>query len=219
MKAAHLRPLRRVVANSLSPAQQARRIERTGPFYQRYLLGERWRTVLWSDEKLWTVLPPRNTRNDVFYVDEGVGKRDVPQQRVTRPSGQFSAGFHVWAGISDAGKTELVFFPRAVRFNSQLYCDTVIDQVVHPAMDALFGGNGVLQQDGAPSHTALWTQEHLHSRVRSWFINVAREKFLGHKLRSALRVAAIQPRLEPPRLLCLGCDDGKRLPHAHRRCP
>ena len=81
---------------------------------------------------------------------------EVCIQRYNRWGG---GSIHVWAGITQFGKTDLVVFDRNV--NAQTYVQDVLAPVVVPFINQHFGGQGTLQHDNARPHTARHTQNFL----------------------------------------------------------
>lgn len=76
---------------------------------------------------------------------------------------------HIWAGMSQFGRTDLVVFDRNV--NAQTYVNDVLAPVVVPYMNRHFQGHGTLQQDNARPHTARLTENFLarnHINVLDW---------------------------------------------------
>lgn len=63
-------------------------------------------------------------------------------------------------GVSKCGKTSIHFVEPGVKVNSQYYCNTLLADLI-PEMKALSGGDFTLQQDGARSHTSVYTLQYL----------------------------------------------------------
>ena len=66
----------------------------------------------------------------------------------------------VWAAVSQAGKSPLVFVPEGVKINKETYIETILEQTLKPWAKKTYGDKGwTFQQDGATSHTARVTQQ------------------------------------------------------------
>lgn len=72
----------------------------------------------------------------------------------------FPKSVMVWAGISDSGKTPLVFVERGVKINSQVYQEQILRNVVVPWSRKHFKNRRrTFQQDWAPAHSARSTMD------------------------------------------------------------
>ena len=63
--------------------------------------------------------------------------------------------------VSRVAKTSVVFMEPGAKINSQYYCEKVLGQGLLPDIRTRCG-RYVMQQDGAPSHTARSTVQYLH---------------------------------------------------------
>ena len=69
----------------------------------------------------------------------------------------------VSVGVSRMGKTSVVFIDQGAKVTSQYYCDSVLRQGLLSDIRARCGRyKFTLQQDGAPSHTAINTMKFLN---------------------------------------------------------
>jgi transposase len=117
----------------------------------RHWTVDMWAKVLFTDESMFHQF---NVLRQ--YVRRPVNKRyDV---RYTQPTVKHSPSIMVWGSFSGAGKGNLHFLPKGVRMNAALYCEMLHSQLP-PAMERL--GSTILQQDGAPCHTAKATKNWL----------------------------------------------------------
>jgi hypothetical protein len=68
----------------------------------------------------------------------------------------------VFAALTYEEKLPLVFFPRATRINSAIYCEHVLDNCIVPWMNVHDPDRTrfVYQEDGAPTHWARNTERH-----------------------------------------------------------
>ncbi len=115
--------------------------------------------ILFSDEKVFTVLPPLNRRNSRILGRSKAGRCRIVSSflwlhfqvkrinaRVMKPM-----SIMVWAGITSKGKTELVFVPPGTEINAKYYQEEVVKKFAVPLKPKIF------QQDGAPAHSAKST--------------------------------------------------------------
>ena len=95
-----------------------------------------------------------NSQNDRVYSNFGK-KCEVPTKRLIREREHFSGIIiMVSVGVSQMGKTNVVFVEPDAKVNSEYYCNHVLGQGLLPDIRARCNRhNWTLQQDGAPSHT------------------------------------------------------------------
>lgn len=68
----------------------------------------------------------------------------------------------VWAGIGLKGRTKLYFVKPGVKINAAYYIENILKPLVYSDLKRLYpNGEGILQQDSAPSHTANLTLKYL----------------------------------------------------------
>ena len=159
-----VRPYKITKRQLLSEATKKKRLERAKMLLKK-LLDDTQPTVLWTDEKLFTIQGIHNSQNDRIWTKN---KESVPVERRTSFRRQKPASVMVWAGVTSSGlKTPLIFVENGVKVNQHVYLDMLKDRVV-PWVNALPGDEGVtLQQDGATAHTAklvqAWCKGHFKS--------------------------------------------------------
>ena len=114
-------------------------------------------TILFSDEKIFTVAQSANKQNDRMYatnIKEANEKGRIIGRR------QSDQSVMVWLGICEDGKTELVFIPAGVKINTDIYVTSILEKVVEPFAQQHFNGRPwIYQQDSAPSHRSKRTQD------------------------------------------------------------
>lgn len=149
---------RRIKGQSLSDAQEAKRLARCRGLLQ-LCAGVGWENVLWTDEKLFTIQPVMNKQNNQILAKS---RKTIQKKNLRIPKTQKPLSMMVWGGISGHGKTRLIVIPSGVKINSQEYIDRVLKQEMPHLTQRLFGGRQwLLQQDGAPAHTAKATTDWL----------------------------------------------------------
>jgi len=114
-----------------------------------------WGSVLFSDESKFNV---QNCDGRVrVYRPNGERFLDKHVKKCNRGAG---GSVHVWAGISQFHRTDLVILNRNV--NARAYIDDVLRPVALPFLRRHFGAGGFnFQQDNAPAHTARLTTQFL----------------------------------------------------------
>ena len=111
-----------------------------------------WNRVLFSDESRFTL--ERSDGRARIYRRSGECFSDPCVKEANRFRG---GSVMVWAGISNASKTNLVVINW--NLNAQCYRDEILAPVVIPYINA--NGNAILQQDNARPHTARLTTQFL----------------------------------------------------------
>lgn len=87
-------------------------------------------------------------------------KSNVNADRLLVQRARFSQHVVVSAGVCYGGKGRLHLVPYKTRINSQYYREELLPLLIEDC-DTLLENDFVFQQDGAPAHTALQTQEFL----------------------------------------------------------
>ncbi|KAK0426115.1 hypothetical protein QR680_009540 [Steinernema hermaphroditum] len=114
--------------------------------------GDRLNRILFTDEKIFTVEPYRNSQNQRELLPQG-SLRTVKAENT-----HFPKSVMVWGGISDLGKTKLVFVPKGVKINAETYRELILEGAVIPWAEANAENiDWRLQQDWAPAHGAKKT--------------------------------------------------------------
>jgi len=149
------RPYKKVKRQLLSGPTREKRLQRARLLLKR-LKDCTQPTVLWTDEKLFTVQAIHNPQNDRVWCQK---IEKIPVENRISFQRQKPASVMVWAGVTSCGlKTPLVFIEQGVKVNQHLYLAMLKDSVI-PWIERSLGDSGVtLQQDGATSHTAKLVQ-------------------------------------------------------------
>ena len=139
----------------LSAATKKKRFERAKLLLNR-LLDDTQPTILWTDEKLFTIQAIHNPQNDRIWTKN---KESVPVELRTSLRRQKPASVMVWAGVTSNGlKTPLIFVQDGVKVNQHVYMDMLKNRVL-PWINSLPGNQAVtLQQNGTTAHTAKMVQ-------------------------------------------------------------
>lgn len=144
-------------AHLLDHAKKATRLERCKILKRRFSNG-RHRSIVFSDEKLFTIEQAFNVQNDRLWSSTSPS----PEQRRVGRS-QSPKSVMVWAGITHSGKTPLVFVEEGVKVNGETY-RTLLERTILPWAKKHFGDEEwTFQQDSAPAHRASTTQAWIRS--------------------------------------------------------
>ncbi|KAK0393131.1 hypothetical protein QR680_000070 [Steinernema hermaphroditum] len=116
--------------------------------------GDALQRILFTDEKIFTVEPFRNSQNQREVLPKG------SPRIVKADNTHFSKSVMVWGGISGLGKTKLVFVPKGVKISADTYRQLILEDAVLPwAEENAENIDWCLQQDWAPAHGAKKTIE------------------------------------------------------------
>ena len=145
------------------------------------------RTILFSDEKLFTIQEVVNKQN-VRVLAHDISAANAAGRFATRSA--HPASVMVWAGITADGKTPLIFVDQGVKINKENYREEILENVVEPWAQEHFGNRSwTFQQDSAPAHKAKSTQD--------W----CRDRFSRFHQQNGM--ASILTGSQPARLFCL----------------
>ncbi len=149
-------PYRLQKRQALGAAQRKKRLARS-KILAKVLSADTHPSIIWTDEKLFTVEAVHNTHNDrILAVD--INSIPVGEKSVFRR--QKPASVMVWAGVSSCGrKTPLIFIPEGAKVNQTAYLEMLVDQVLPWIESMEWPSSYIFQQDGAPAHTANRVQE------------------------------------------------------------
>lgn len=157
-----LRTFKRMRGQKLNDDCRIKRQQRCQQLLQRFPNQRSVRGIWFTDEKIFTVASPTNAQNDFVYSSAG-RKKDVAVANLVREREHFSQSIMVSVGVSRMGKTSVVFIDQGAKVNSQYYCDSVLRPGLLSDIRARCGRyKFTLQQDGAPSHTAINTMKFLN---------------------------------------------------------
>lgn len=148
-------------AHLLTEKMKRDRLKKAKKLKRRFGRGAH-RTILFSDEKLFTIEEVFNKQNVRVLA------RDISAANTTGRLAQRSAhpaSVMVWAGITADGKTPLVFIDQGVKINKENYREEILQNVVEPWAHGHFGNrHWTFQQDSAPAHAAKTNQDWCRDR-------------------------------------------------------
>lgn len=143
-------------ANRLIKARKMKRLAAAG----------RLDSVVFTDEKIFTVERHHNSQNDRQLLPKGTS--NSPGTEIVTRS-HFPTSVMLWAGICATGKTPLVFVDRGAKINAKYYQERILRGTLEPWARKHFKNNPwTLQQDWAPAHGAKTTM----ALCKSLFPNV-----------------------------------------------
>ena len=102
-----------------------------------------------TDEKVFTVAPPVNLKNNRVYALCGTKKRDIAADRLLRTRPTFSKSVVASVVVSKLGCTELIFVEPGVKVDGAYYRDVLLSHQMLPAIRHLAGDVLVFQQVSA----------------------------------------------------------------------
>lgn len=152
-----LKSYKRIVGQKMNADCRVRRLERCQELLRRFPSERSVQKIWFTDEKTFTVATPVNSQNDRVY-SAADKKSNVDPRRLIRERQHFSRSVMVSVGVSKMGKTRLAFVEPGAKINSDYYCNDLLGRNLLPDIRQTCGRhNWILQQDGAPSHTAAST--------------------------------------------------------------
>lgn len=160
-----VKPLKKNLSQELTALQRSKRLDRSKELIRLLDSGE-LPNLVFSDEKTFCVEQFLNKQNDRVWLKGRVSDHSDELQ-VTRRQG--ADQIMVWAAVSEKGRSPLVFLPMGrnqVKINQQIYRDKVLRPGLIPWARNTFGSERwTFQQDSAPSHRAIGTQNWLKANV------------------------------------------------------
>lgn len=135
-------------ANHKPPLTKEHRIARLNFAREHIDFGDKWLTVMFSDEKKFNLDGPDGFHR--YWHDLGKEEQIFSKR-------QFGGGsVMIWAGICFNGTTDIAFLDTSL--NSEGYQE-VLDHYLVPVFYEMCGTNGIFQQDNAPIHTSTSTKQ------------------------------------------------------------
>uniref|UniRef100_A0A914LXU4 Transposase n=1 Tax=Meloidogyne incognita TaxID=6306 RepID=A0A914LXU4_MELIC len=105
--------------------------------------------ILFTDEKIFTILAVHNHKNDRIWTTES----PLSDKLITHS--QHPQSVMVWAGICASVKKPLIFVDPGVKVNKDYYLRQILQRVVKTWTNSHFGRRvWIFQQDSAPAHKA-----------------------------------------------------------------
>ncbi len=136
-----LHPYKLAKAHLLTDKVKGEQLKRARKI-KRLVAAGRHQTILFTDEKIFTVEQHHNHQNDQRLLSKG---SSYPP---TVSRSHFPSSIVVWAGICATGKTPLVFFEKGVKISAKAYQDQILRGVLEPWAHQHFVNQGwILQQD------------------------------------------------------------------------
>ena len=142
----------------MTKANWLSRVEHSQQLLEKFSLHEIG-FIFYTDEKVFTVIPPMNFQNDRVYASATTKKRDICASRLLRMHPMFGKSIMVLVAVSMVGCNNLIFVEPGTKVNGQYYRDVLLMQEMLPAIRSIAGDVFVLQQDDAPAHHTRETVE------------------------------------------------------------
>ena len=157
-----LKPFKRSKTEALTTQAIKKRVTRCRNLL-KWLKTANSDTIVFTDEKIWSVNEKYNSQNSRVYLNDRTG---IPDRFRNVEQSLHPKSVMVWAGISGCGKTNLVFIPQGTKINANVYKNLILEKQVHKINTTFMKGKDwTFQQDGAPTHTAKISQEWLTVKV------------------------------------------------------
>jgi len=118
----HTKPYKLRKVQDLTARQKNVRLQRAKLLKRRNAGGDLG-DIVFSDEKLFTIQQSYNNQNDRIWV-KNKAACDSELFRGKRKQGAQS--IMVWAGITETGRTPLVFVPAGVDINTEVYVESIL---------------------------------------------------------------------------------------------
>ncbi|KAI6653145.1 hypothetical protein LOD99_3981 [Oopsacas minuta] len=113
--------------------------------------------IIFTDEKIFTIAEATNVQND-RVISTAISEIPDKFRYISRKMKPLSV--MICAGVSAVGRTPLIFVPAGVKISAKTYKDLILEPVVKDPSQTMFSAQPfVFQQDGAPAHTAITTQD------------------------------------------------------------
>jgi len=195
---------------ALTEQQKASRLEKCRRM-KGLARGEALQRILFTDEKIFTVEPYRNSQNQRELLQQG-SPRVVKAENV-----HFPKSVMVWGGISGLGKTKLAFVPKGVKINAETYRELILEGAVLPwAAENAENIDWRLQHDWAPAHGAKKTIEWCEANLPGFWTKREMERkacAIKHKSVDALKRALEKAweEITPEMIACILKNFQKRL--------
>ena len=109
------------------------------------------KSIIWADEKLFTVQAVSNVQNDRVYAGS---QSDPPERSRVQFRRQKPAGVMVWAALgSDGSMSPMLFVEDGVKVDCEKYTKMPAENVL-PWVTETYGTHYIFTQDKAPAPTA-----------------------------------------------------------------
>lgn len=157
-----VKPYKIQKAHDLSSSQKRVRLDRSKQLLRMAADGE-LPSIVFSDEKIFTIEQFVNSQNDRVYLTER-SCDNLSLRLATRK--QHPPQVMVWAAVTADGRSPIVFIEPGAKVNAAFYREKVLEGALKPWAAKHFGGKPwTFQQDSAPSHKARINQEWLQNNV------------------------------------------------------
>ncbi len=147
-----------LVAQELTPAARRKRHERCCALINRLKGPDAAATILFQDEKFFTLAQYHNRQNSKVILRQG-HQWDAPDERFIGTT-QRPAGVMFFGAISSDGRVAPpIFVEPGLKINAPAYQDLIRRELL-PWVEVNFApGTFIYQQDSAPAHAAASTQD------------------------------------------------------------
>jgi len=153
----HLKPFKQVKVHKLTEENKILRMHRSRALLERMTV-DMIRSTVFSDETIFSFDGYSNKQNQRIYA---ACRNDITPNYLLHQSPTFSSNIMVFCALSYAGKLPLTFIDPHQKINAQFYQQNLLTPTINAANNMFRNIRWTWQQDSAPAHTALTTQNFL----------------------------------------------------------
>lgn len=151
-----LKPYKKRIQHGLTDVAKKKRFVRCQHLLDRYAPQD-LEKIVFSDEKLFLIEEKANSQNIRIY---SASIEDIPEEMRTVERFQKENKTMVWCGISKKGKFPMTFVEKGVKINAKYYQERILEPIVKVEGKRIYkNSNWTFQQDSAPAHKAITTQQ------------------------------------------------------------
>lgn len=152
-------------SQALTATARSVRAERCRQLINRLKGPDAGKVLIFSDEKFWTVDRAFNRQNDRYLAPSGDSSSAAEEHRFMPRQQHAKGAMFLGVVASDGRVAPPIWVPAGVKINSAEYIRMLQDHVLPWIRHNFAPGTFVFQQDGAPAHTAVATQEFLRREL------------------------------------------------------
>jgi len=152
-----LKPFKKQRTHFLNDAMKATRLQRCTNLLQNFGVRKIRRTVF-SDETTFCIHSWYNSQNSRIYA---VNKSQIPSYELLQQKKCFPTKIMVFLAVCYHGKLPPIFIQQGIRLNANNYQQLVLTPTINAVNDIYGRQRWVWQQDSAPCHSAISTQNFL----------------------------------------------------------
>lgn len=157
----NVKPFRKVRVCKLTEIHKASRLQRATALLQRFTPAN-IRHIVFSDETFFDVDEYCNKQNSRVYA---INKSAIQPHELLLQKSNFPNHMMVFFACSYNSKFPPIFVPHGVTVNAEYYQNHILTPLFETVNEYYGGRRWTFQQDSAPPHRALRTQNFIRARV------------------------------------------------------